>query len=461
MPNLKIPPHSEEAEQSVLGALLIDKDAIVEVIGFLRPEHFYDGKHGKIFESILELYETHEPVDLVTLTEILKKKRAYTVVGGAAYLSELVNLVPTSAHVEHYGRIVQDHFTKRELISAAARVTEVAFDESIEAKKVLDQAEQSIFSISQAHSRQNFIPVKDILAESFDRLDELHRDAGGLRGVPTGFADLDNKLAGMHNSNLLILAARPGLGKTSFVLNIAQQVAVERRLPVGMFSLEMSKEELVDRLLVSQGEIDAWRLKTGRLKDEDWTKVQEAMGELADAPLFIDDTPGINILEIRTKARKLQVEQNLRLLIVDYLQLVDPGRRFEGRVQEVTFISQALKNLARELRIPILAVSQLSRAVEMRGTRVPQLADLRESGAIEQDADVVMFLYRPEEEQASLNQYIIKLLIAKHRNGPLGEIDLLFRGDRIKFYGVEKRRPREEKLEEAEEKEDIRRVVAT
>lgn len=461
MPTLKVPPHSEEAEQSVLGALLIDKDAIVEVIGFLRPEYFYDEKHGKIFESILELYEAHEPVDLVTLTEILKKKRAYTVVGGAAYLSELVNLVPTSAHVEHYARIVQDHFTKRELISAAAKVTAVAFDESIEAKKVLDQAEQSIFSISQAHSRQNFIPVKDVLAESFDRLDELHRDAGGLRGVPTGFADLDNKLAGMHNSNLLILAARPGLGKTSLVLSIAQHVAVERKLPVGMFSLEMSKEEVVDRLLVSQGEIDAWRLKTGRLKDDDWTKVQEAMGELADAPLFIDDTPGINILEIRTKARKLQVEQNLRLLIVDYLQLIDPGRRFEGRVQEVTFISQALKNLARELRIPVLAVSQLSRAVEMRGTRVPQLADLRESGAIEQDADVVMFLYRPEEETGSLSQYVIKLLIAKHRNGPLGEIDLLFRGDRIKFYGVERRRPREEKPEETEEKEEVRRVVAT
>lgn len=453
---LKVPPHSQEAEQSVLGALLFDKDAIVEVVSFLRPEHFYDEKHGSIFEAILELYETREPVDLVTLTEKLKKKKTYTVIGGAAYLTELVNNVPTAAHTEYYGRIVQDHFTKRELIKAASKVAEIAFDESIDARKLLDQAEQSIFSISQSHSRQNFIPIKDILAESFDRLDELHRNAGGMRGVPTGFVDLDNKLAGMHNSNLLILAARPGLGKTSFVLNIAQKVAVEHKIGVGMFSLEMSKEELVDRLLVSQGEIDAWRLKTGRLKDDDWTKVQEAMGELADAPLFIDDTPGINILEIRTKARKLQVEQNLRLLVVDYLQLIDPGRRFENRVQEVSFVSQALKNLARELKTPILAVSQLSRAVESREKRVPQLADLRESGAIEQDADVVMFLYREKDDQERLDQYIVKLLIAKHRNGPLGEIDLLFRGDRIKFYDVERKRT---SVDLAQEKRDLKEAL--
>lgn len=440
MATLKVPPHSDEAEQSVVGALLVGKDAIVEVVGFLRPEHFYDEKHGKIYEAILELYEAHEPVDLITLTEKLKKNKSHKEIGGTAYLSDLANSVPTAAHIEHYGRIVQDHHTKRQLINIAAKITETAFDETAGAKQVLDQAEQSIFAISQAHSRQNFIPIKDILTESFDRLDELHRQAGGLRGVPTGFADLDAKLAGMQDSNLLILAARPGLGKTSLVLNIAQNLAVEKKLPVGIFSLEMSKEELVDRLLVAQGEIDSWRLKTGRLKDEDWTRVQEAMGELADAPLFIDDTPGINILEIRTKARKLQVEHNLKLLVVDYLQLIDPGRRFDSRVQEVSLVSQSLKNLARELRIPVLAVSQLSRAVESRGTKVPQLADLRESGAIEQDADVVMFLYRAEGETERPEQYIIKLLIAKHRNGPTGEIDLLFRGDRIKFYGVDKRR---------------------
>ncbi|MBI4100385.1 replicative DNA helicase [Candidatus Microgenomates bacterium] len=440
MSNLKVPPHNEEAEQSVLGALLIDKDAIVEIVDFLRPEHFYNEKHGQIFDAILELYEAHEPVDLVTLTEKLKKKKFYKEIGGAGYLSDLANIVPTAAHIEQYGRIIQDHYTKRELISAAAKLTEIAFDEGVEAKKLLDQAEQAVFGISSVHSRQNFIPIKDVLTESFDRLDELHKQAGGIRGVSTGFKDLDNKLAGLQDSNLLILAARPGLGKTSLAINIAQHVAVERKIPVGVFSLEMSKEELVDRLLVSQGEIDAWRLKTGRLKDEDWSRLQRAMGELADAPIYIDDTPGISILEIRTKARKLQVEAKVRLLIVDYLQLVDCGRRFDSRVQEVSMVSQSMKNLARELRVPVLAISQLSRAVESRGTKVPQLADLRESGAIEQDADVVMFLYREEDEGARIDQFPVKLLIAKHRNGPTGEVDLIFRGDRIRFYGVDRQR---------------------
>lgn len=441
---LKVPPHNEEIEQSVLGAILIDKDAIVAVAEFLRPEHFYEEKNSLIYEAILELYEARQPIDLITLTEKLKKKRAYKTVGGAAYLSDLVNAVPTAAHVEHYGRMIQDYYTKREVIAVAGKISEIAFDETTEAKQVLDKAEHSIFSISQAYSRQDFILVKDALAESFDRLDELHKKAGGLRGLTTGFTDLDNKLAGMQDSNLLILASRPGLGKTSLALNIAHFVTVSEKLPVGFFSLEMSKEELVDRLLVSQADVDAWRLKTGRLTDDDFTKLSEAMGELAEAPLFIDDTPGINILEMRTKARKLQVEEGLKFLIVDYLQLVDPGRKFDSRVQEVTWISQALKNLARELKIPILAVSQLSRAIEQRGTKIPQLADLRESGSIEQDADVVMFLYKPEEEQEKFNQYVMRLLIAKHRNGPLGEINLLFRGDRIKFYGVEKKREKKE-----------------
>ena len=279
------------------------------------------------------------------------------------------------------------------------------------------------------------MPIKDALAESFDRLDELHKKAGGLRGVSTGFWDLAAKLAGMQDSNLLILASRPGQGKTSLALNIAAHVAVNDGLPVGIFSLEMSKEELVDRLLVSQSEIDAWKLKTGKLDDEDFDRLQEAMGVLADAPLFIDDTPAASILEMRTKARRLQVEHNLSFLIVDYLQLVQ-GRRMENRVQEVSEISQNLKNLARELKIPVLACSQLSRAVEQRGTKKPQLADLRESGAIEQDADVVMFIWRPDAD----NMEQVKLDIQKHRNGPTGEIDMTFRADRVKFYGVEKQR---------------------
>lgn len=440
MPDIRVPPHDEQAELSVLGAILIDKDAIVDVVEFLRPEHFYKESNAKIYESMLSLFEKHEPIDIVTITAELKKCGHFEKCGGASYLTELLNAVPTSAHASNYGQIIQDNHTRRTLISAGANITEQATSGEGDVKKILDLAEAEIFSIGQLHAHGDFIPVKDALAESFDRLDELHKRAGGLRGVPTGFSDLDNRLAGLQPSNLIILAARPGQGKTAFVLNMAQHITVDQKIPVGMFSLEMSKEELVDRLLVSQADVDAWRLKTGKLTDEDFTKLSNAMGELAEAPLFIDDTPGANILEIRTKARRLQVQQGVQLLIVDYLQLVDCGRRFDSRVQEVSLISAALKNLARELKIPVLAVSQLSRAVEARGTRVPQLADLRESGAIEQDADVVMFLYRQDEPEKWGESILTKLLIAKHRNGPMGEIDLLFRGDRIKFYEVEKKR---------------------
>jgi len=442
MAEAKIPPHNIEAEESVLGAILIDKDSIIAVAEFLKPEYFYKDAHERIYRAILKLYEEREPIDIITLTAKLKKGGDLEKIGGASYLTELANSVPTSANIEEYGKLVTENYTKRKLISVASKVSEMAFDEMTEVKDILDKSEQEIFSISQANTKRYFIPLKSALAESFDRLDELHKNSGGLRGVPTGFSDLDNKLAGMQQSNLLILAARPGKGKTALVLNIAQHVAVDNKIPVGIFSLEMSKEELVDRLLVAQADVDAWRLKTGKLSDDDFTKLSDAMGELAEAPIFIDDTPGINILEMRTKARRIQVEKGLGLLIVDYLQLADPGRRFDNRVQEVSIISQGLKNLARELKIPVLAVSQLSRAVEARGDKIPQLADLRESGAIEQDADVVMFLYRPDEESenATSGQIPVKLLIAKHRNGPTGEIDLLFRGDRIRFYGMEKRR---------------------
>ena len=438
--NPKVPPHDDAAEQSVLGAILIDKDAMIDVAEFLRPAHFYKESHGLIFSAILELYESHEPIDIVTVTAQLKKNGSLKDAGGASAISDLLNAVPTSAHAQRYARIIREHFTKRQLVAAAAQITELAFREEGSAQQIVDRAEQEIFAISQASMRRDFIPIKDALASSFDRLDELHKRAGGLRGVPTGFSELDNKLAGMQDSNLLILAARPGTGKTAMVLNIAQYVAVKEKIPVGIFSLEMSKEELVDRLLVSQADIDAWKLKTGRLTDDDFTRLSEAMGELAEAPIYIDDTPGINILEMRTKARRLQVEHGVKFLIVDYLQLVDSGRRFDNRVQEVSVVSQSLKNLARELRIPVLACSQLSRAVESRGTRVPELSDLRESGSIEQDADVVMFLYRQEGDQTTWGAQIpTKLRIAKHRNGPLGEVDLIFRGDRIRFYSVDKK----------------------
>lgn len=439
MPEVRIPPHSEEAETCVLGSLLIDKDAVVTVAEFLRPEHFYKETNGLIYKAILDLYEERKPIDIVTLKEKLKKQKNLTKVGSSSYLTSLVNAVPTAAHVEQYGKIVRDNYTKRELISAAGKIAENAFDEGQEATGVLDQAEQAVFSLSQKHLKRVFLPVKEALRESFDRLDELHKRAGGLRGVPTGFKDLNDTLAGMQDSNLLILAARPGMGKTAMVLNIAQHVAVEEGLPVGFFSLEMSKEELVDRLLVNQADIDAWRLKTGRLEEEDFSKLSEAMGELAEAPLFIDDTPALSVLEMRTKARRLMAEHGLKLIIADYLQLMRSDRRLDNRVQEVSEISQGLKNLARELKVPLLAVSQLSRAVEQRGRKKPQLADLRESGAIEQDADVVMFIWRPDEEEVEN----FELAVAKHRNGPLRSIPLYWRGDRIKFYGMEKKREKE------------------
>lgn len=436
MSEVKIPPHSEEAEACVLGSILIDKNAIVSVAEFLRPEHFYEEKNGLIYSALSDLYENRQPIDIVTLRDKLKKQKALSKVGGSTYLTSLVNRVPTAANVEEYGRIVRDDYTKRELISAASFIAQHAFDESQEATQVLDKAEQSIFGLSQKHLRQVFLPVKDILSESFDRLDELHKKAGGLRGVSTGFKDLDNTLAGMQDSNLLILAGRPGLGKTAFALGIAQHVAVKEQLPVGFFSLEMSKEELLDRLLVAQADIDAWRLKTGKLEEDDFTRLSEAMGELYDTPLYIDDTPALTILEMRTKARRLMAEHGLKLLVVDYLQLMRSVRSLENRVQEVSEISMGLKNLARELKIPVVATSQLSRAVEQRGRKKPQLADLRESGSIEQDADVVMFLWREDEEDLEN----IELEIAKHRNGPLRHLKFRFRGDRIRFYGVETKR---------------------
>ncbi len=438
-PNLtKIPPQNIEAEQSLLGALLIDKDAILKISEFLTPEHFYRSEqHGHIYRAIVQLFEKREPIDLITVADKLKQNSTLDLVGGSAYLTELVNTVPTSAHIESYAKIIKEHAVRRQLIANSTKFIENAYDQSLEIGDIIDNAEQSVFSVSQQNVKRDFIQIRDALAQSFDRLDDLQKNSNKLRGVPTGFRDLDNKLAGLQDSNLIILAGRPGTGKTSFALNIAQHVSVNANLPVGIFSLEMSQEELVDRLLVAQADIDAWRLKTGKLDDHDFDKLSHAMGQLAEAQLYIDDTPGSSLSEIRTKARRLQMEHGLKLLVVDYLQLIH-SRNLENRVQEVSEISQGLKNLARELKIPVLALSQLSRAVESRGSRKPQLADLRESGAIEQDADVVMFLYLEDPE----NREQIKLDIQKHRNGATGEIDLMFRGERTKFYGMEKARTR-------------------
>lgn len=431
----RIPPHNNDAEGAVLGALLIDHEAMTVVSQLIRPDYFYDESNKNIFDCMLELYEERKPIDILTLTHLLKKKKLYEKIGGTSYLTDLANSVPTAANIEYYAQILKEAYVRRSLISLSAEMTNMAFAENTESEELLDRAEQNIFKVSQDHVKQGFIHVKDTLAQSFDKLDELHKSGGKFRGVETGFVDLDLLLSGLQDSNLIVLAARPGQGKTAFVVNIAQHVSVVGKIPVGVFSLEMSKEELVDRLLISQSNIDAWKLKTGKLSEDDFEKLSSAMGELAEAPIFIDDTPGITIAEIRTKARRLQLEHGLKLLIVDYMQLANPGRRFENRVQEVSYISQSLKNLARELKIPVIAVSQLSRAVEHRGERKPQLADLRESGAIEQDADVVIFLYSKEEEFTP--QRVVNLLVAKHRNGPVGEKELLFRGDRIRFYNID------------------------
>lgn len=431
----RLPPHSLEAEQSVLGALLIDSEAVIKVAELLTAESFYDPKHQQLFKAMVALYEGRQPIDAITLTSELKKLGKLKEVGGATMIAQLSTAVPTAANVVHYAQIIANAYVKRRVIALAAEVSEAAFDESQLATAVMELAEQEVFSISQQHDRRSFIPIKDSLVESFERLDELQRSGGSLRGVPTGFDDLDRLLAGLQKSNLIVLAARPGMGKTALALNLAQYVAVHAKKKVGIFSLEMSKEELIDRLLVAQADLDAWRLKTGQLDQQEFLKLSDAMGVLAEAALFIDDTPGASVFEMRTKARRLMMEHQIDLLIVDYLQLAR-GRTQDNRVQEVSEISQGLKNIARELRIPVLALSQLSRAIESRGGKLPQLSDLRESGAIEQDADVVMFLYREDEE----NRELVKLRVAKHRNGAVGEIDLIFRGDRIKFFGLEKHR---------------------
>jgi replicative DNA helicase len=442
----RLPPQNLDAERSVLGALLLDRDAVIRIAESLRSEHFYREVHGLIYAAILRLFEAHEPADLITLSNELNRFEQLEKVGGDGYLAELAAGVPTAAHIEHYAHIVKENFTRRQLITTASKVTELSFATAQPIEEILDQAEQTLFSISQEHLKQNFTSLQTTLAENFDRLEELHKNKGKLRGVPTGFRDIDSKLAGLQDGNLIILAARPSVGKTSLALNICQYIAVEEKLPVGFLSLESSKEELVDRLLASQSNIDSWKITTGNLTDKDWESLTDAMGELADAPLFIDDTPGMSIMEMRTKARRLQIEHGCRLLVVDYLQLAK-SRNLENRVQEVSEVSQGLKNIARELKCPVIALSQLSRGVEQRGTAekaaIPQLSDLRDSGSIEQDADVVMFLWREDNTLAtrSASDTIpVKLSIAKHRNGPIGEVDLVFKGARTRYYGTDKKR---------------------
>jgi replicative DNA helicase len=441
--DLRIPPQNIDAEQSVLGALLLDKDAIIKVADMISPDDFYRPEHAKVYSAMLTLFEKHIPIDLVTLSNILEKEKSLKDVGGTAYLTELVNSVPTAAHVVKYAEIVQDKATLRRLLSVAAGIEEKVFGEEDDVDTVLDSAERSLFSVSQKFVKQYFTPIKDILASTFDRIDELHKHKGKIRGVATGFHDLDNLLGGLQPSDLIIIAARPSMGKSSLAIAIAANAAIRVKIPTALFSLEMSRDQLVDRLISMEAQVDAWKLRTGNLSEEDFPKIGYAMGVLSEAPIFIDDSPIANVLEIRTKARRLQAEKGLGLIIVDYLQLME-GKKRAGdvnRVQEISEISRGLKALARELNVPVIACSQLSRAVEQRSPKIPQLADLRESGSIEQDADVVAFIYRDEYYDPDTDRKgMADIYVKKHRHGPTGQIELYFVADQMNFRSIEKKR---------------------
>lgn len=438
----RLPPQNLEAEMSVLGCLMLDKDAIIKIADTVITDDFYDNRHRIIYEGILELFEKNIAIDILTVTDLLTEKKQLETVGGASYLSTLVNTVPSAAHVTNYASIVRKKGTLRRLIHSATEITSMAYKEDGEVETILDQAEQRLFTVSQKHLKQNFIPITSILHQTFERIDELHRDRGKLRGIPTGFVDLDKLLGGLQKSDLIILAARPSMGKTSLALDIIRNVAVHSKIPVGIFSLEMSKDQLVDRLLAAQSDVSLGKIRTGLLNEHDFELLGEAMGTLSEAPIFIDDAAGANIMEVRTKARRLQAENKLGLIVVDYLQLMTGHKNTSGdnRVQEVSEISRSLKILARELNVPVLALSQLSRGVENRPDKVPQLSDLRESGSIEQDADVVAFIYREDmyKGKESRRPNVAEIHVKKHRNGPTGQVDLFFDSDKTTFKNLDK-----------------------
>jgi len=435
----KLPPQNNEAEQCLLGCLMLDKDAIVKVVDFIKSEDFYKGTHQDIFQVMADLYEKSEPIDILSISSKLKERNRLEDIGGIAYLTSLINTVPTATHVSNYAKIVRQKKILRDLISASQEIGLSAFDETEEVDVLLDKAEKTVFSIGQRSLTQTFLPIKDILSDTFERLDELSKYAGKMRGVPTGFTDLDKILGGLQKSDLVILAARPSMGKTSLALDIARNIAVLENQPVGLFSLEMSKDQLADRLLAGLANINLWNLRNGRLTQDDYSRLQHAMGSLSDAPLYIDDAGSVNILQIRAMARRLQANKGLSLIVIDYLQLMEPMNRFASPVQQVTENSRALKMLAKELNVPVLVLSQLSRAVEARVPQIPRLADLRESGAIEQDADVVMMIYREDKyNENSLQKNIAKVLVEKHRNGPTGGLDLYFDEHRVSFRNLDK-----------------------
>lgn len=437
----KTPPQNTEAEASLLGAILIDTDAIIKIADHISVDDFFDAKHARIYEAMRVLYEKRSPIDVLTLADQLKGNGFLEMVGGASYLTELTNFVPTAAHVEQYADIVAQKALRRRLIAASSDMAELGQDESKSLQELIEEAESRFFEVSQQHVKQSVVSLESVLAESFERLDDLHKDKNKLRGIPTGYRDLDNILAGLQRSDLFIIAARPSMGKTAFVLNLAHKIATQAKESVLVFSLEMSKEQLVDRLLAMESGVDAWSLRTGRLTDDDFEKLGEAMGTLSEAKIYIDDTPGITVSDLRTKARREAHTQKLGLIIVDYLQLMSGGSKFGSdgnRVQEISEISRGLKSIARELNVPLVALSQLSRSVESRQPKIPQLADLRESGSIEQDADVVAFLYREDYyEPDSERKNIMDVLIKKHRNGPTGGIELYFDRDKQRIRSID------------------------
>ncbi len=447
----KIPPQNLEAEMSLLGSILLDKDAMLKIADIVDPEDFYKNSHGHIFEIMSELYNKNEPIDVLTLGNRLEEKKLLEKIGGRSYLVQLSNAVPTASHIVHYANIVRRKATLRKLLTAASEITRLGFKEDVEnVESILDEAQQQLYSVTQKHIKQSFTPIRTVLSDAFERIDELHREKGKLRGVSTGYKALDNLLAGLQKSDLIILAARPSVGKTSLALDIARNVAVRGKISVGMFSLEMSKEQLVDRLLCAEAGVDLWKMRTGNLSDrpgsDDFPRIGQAMGVLSEAPIYIDDSPGNNVMQIRTKARRLQAEHGLGLIIIDYLQLMESHHDFGGdnRVQEVAEISRNLKGLARELNVPVLALSQLSRAVELSKPAIPKLAHLRESGALEQDADVVLFIYRKAadrnyrlEDISPDERHIAEVHIAKHRNGPTGQVNLFFEETRASFQNLD------------------------
>jgi replicative DNA helicase len=436
----KIPPQNLDAEMSLLGAILIEEEVLADVSDKLKSPDFYDKRHEMIFAAMLRLYERHRPVDLLTLSDELKKKDELEMVGGSAYLTDLTNYVPTAAHATAYADMIRQKSVRRRLIKASTDIAELGYDEDQEIAELLSSAESELFSVSDTSTNQELVSLEQILTESFDRIEELHRGGGKLRGLATGWKDLDNMTAGLQRSDLIILAARPAMGKTTLVTNLAYNVATKEKKSVLFFSLEMSKEQLVDRMLADASGVDAWNIRTGNLSDEDFEKLSHAMGEMAEAPIFIDDTPGVTVLEMRTKARREAHNNPIGLIIIDYLQLMQGSGRSDGnRVQEVSEISRGLKLIARELNVPVIALSQLSRSVETRSPQIPQLSDLRESGSIEQDADIVAFIYReayynPETDR----QNITDLIIAKHRNGPVGKVELYFHPERLRFMSLDK-----------------------